>query len=150
MERLEPKDVDALAKVRAKRMKQSDVREAFKGHVLDLPADGKREPYVVDVKNDRRGIEKLRELRRPYARAATAWASEMAAKESRTKVRSPRGGVIEVASHSEQTAKTQGFLPVKIWSPVRKFAACPRQYFPCGHYTETAGETVCYWCAEEQ
>lgn len=145
MERLESKDVDALAKVRAKRIKTADVLHEFRGKIKDAP-DGRR--FKVDL--DRRGIDKMREMRRPYARAASALSQEWSARQAKIRVVSPRGGVMEVAAHSEQQAAAQGFLPATLWSPVRKFAACPRLYFKCGHYTETKGEKVCPWCAEEQ
>ncbi len=144
MERLEPKDVAALAKVRANRMKQSDVCDAFKDKVVDQP-DGK---YTIDIKDSRADVLKLREMNRPYARAASEFSAEMSARQATIAVRNPLGTVVKIAAHSEREAAAKGFLPTAIWSPVRKFAACPRRYFPCGHYTETAGETVCSWCRE--
>jgi len=149
VERLESKDVDALAKVRAKRIKTADVLHEFRGKIKDAP-DGRR--FKVDL--DRRGIDKMREMRRPYARAASALSQEWAAQQAKIRVVSPRGGVMEIAADCESTAAAQGFLPDTArklrWNPVRQFELCPRLYFKCGHYTETKGEAVCPWCAEEQ
>jgi hypothetical protein len=149
-----PSDVAALAKVRAKKMSHDDLCHAFKGKVRN-DKDGRR--YTIDLKNpSRRELDTLRELRRPYAKAATEFSRRMEAKEQRVAMRHPRGHMVELPVEAEAEGAKQGLMPAsrrRSWrwlDSVRKFAPCPRRYFDCGHYTETAGETVCSWCMESE
>ena len=98
-----PKEIQS---VNALKPSQSDVK-SLPGSTVKESGDGK---YTVDVKG-RAGIEALRELRRPYARAASELSHKMQEDVERVAVVRPDGTRMDIAATSEHAASRAGFRP---------------------------------------
>ena len=100
-------DVAELARVKALQIKRDDVKHAFRGKVRQQP-DGK---YTVNL-STKAEIQKMLEMRRPYARAMTELSLKRAEHVEKFRARDPRGQVRDLPISQESNAIKGGFVAV--------------------------------------